>query len=50
MLSNEHSTLAPMHLQIFTVGHRIAGSGKQAELVDASKGKLVATRQRLGSD
>lgn len=36
-------TFAAMQLQNFIAGRCIAGSGKQAVLVDASTGELVAT-------
>lgn len=35
-----------MQLQNYIAGQWVAGSGKQAELVDASTGELIGTRQR----
>ena len=34
---------APMQLQNYIAGSWVKGTGKQAELVDASTGELVAT-------
>lgn len=39
-----------MQLQNYSAGQWIAGSGKQAELVDASTGELVATTSSGGLD
>ena len=41
---------ARMQLQNYIAGQWIAGSGKQAELVDASTGELVATTSSGGLD
>lgn len=36
-------TIRTMQLKSYAAGQWVAGSGKQAELVDASTGELVAT-------
>ena len=39
-----------MQLQNYIAGQWVAGSGKQAELVDASTGELIATTSSGGLD
>ena len=39
-----------MQLQNYAAGQWVAGSGKQAELVDASTGELIATTSSGGLD
>lgn len=41
---------ADMQLQNYIAGQWIAGSGKQAELIDASTGELIATTSSTGLD
>jgi hypothetical protein len=43
-------TFATMQLQNYAAGQWVAGSGKQAELLDASTGELIATTSSGGLD
>jgi hypothetical protein len=42
--------LAPMQLHNYIAGQWVAGTGKQAELLDASTGELIATTSSGGLD
>ena len=43
-------TFAPLQLQNYAAGQWIAGSGKQAELIDAITGELIGTTSSGGLD